>query len=83
MLFKAPHILLLYPIKGMKHFISNVCLSLQYIVPFLVLIGYPPYLVFCVKFESRPQQKRHGVNNAGLVYAIRSSSHLFYTSEEG
>ena len=60
----------------MKQFSSNdECLSLQRIIPFSLLIGYPKSGILQENWEP-PWQKLHGVDNQGLVDAIRRTPKL-------
>ncbi len=47
MVLKAPPISLIHQMKGMDHFISNGCLSLQHNTPFSMLRGYPKSSILC------------------------------------
>ena len=68
--------------KGMKLFSSNICLSLQLIISFLLQRGCPN-VVFCVHhFENWPRRKWHSANNDKLVDAAGSSSYLASVSKK-
>ena len=41
-----------------------------------------PNIIFCVQFESWPQQKWHNMNHKELKGALKSYPHLPYTSKE-
>ena len=63
----------MYLRKALEHFIINGCLSLQYIISFAILIGYPTSGNF-VQFERvEPSGKHHHETHKWQTDAARSS----------
>ena len=82
MLSELHPIIHMYPRKGRDRFRSNICHSSRHGIPFHVITWYPKY-GFCMQFESHPQLKWHSLNNKGILYTVKSSSHCIFTSNEG
>ena len=77
MLSEGPPTCLLYLRKALEHFITNGCLSLQYIISFAILIGYPTSGNF-VQFERvEPSGKHHNETHKGQTDAAKSSSFMY------